>query len=172
MDNNTAQLYISWKEDDLSYYLQRVDAFLLSRPEDFKSFRKQVRNILDWGKDTRLNQIRDALDIILEENRKKAAERAKTRPPPSDGSATSSGKKPKSSSSRRNSSRSNSVQGQNGGANELGEWDETTSQHAHAELSCPPQQLQSFVDAGDYITPQDTDEGLALPEYHYPEDDQ
>jgi hypothetical protein len=62
--NNTAQLYISWKEGDLNYYLQRVDAFLLSRPEDFKSFRKQVRNILDWGKDTRLTQIREALDTI------------------------------------------------------------------------------------------------------------
>ena len=79
VDNNTAQLYISWKEDDLNYYLQRVDAFLLSRPEDFKSFRKQVRNILDWGKDTRLTQIKDALDTILEENKKKAAEHAKSR---------------------------------------------------------------------------------------------
>ncbi|KAK3323912.1 hypothetical protein B0T19DRAFT_216741 [Cercophora scortea] len=88
VDNNTAQLYISWKEDGLNYYLQRVDAFLLSRPEDFKSFRKQVRNILDWGKDTRLTQIRVALDTILEENRKKAAEHAKSRQPPSDGSAT------------------------------------------------------------------------------------
>jgi hypothetical protein len=72
VDNNTAQLYISWKEDDLNYYLQRVDAFLLSSPEHFKDFRKQVRNILDWGKDTRLTQIKDALDTILEENRKHA----------------------------------------------------------------------------------------------------
>jgi len=170
MDNNTAQLYISWKEDDLNYYLQRVDAFLLSRPEDFKNFRKQVRNVLDWGKGTRLEQIKKALDVILEENRKRASEAAKSRQPPSEGSATSSSKKPKSSSSRRNSSRSNSVQVQNGGANELEEWDETVS-HADAELSCPPQ-LQSFVDAGDDTTPQDTDEGLALPEYPYPEDDQ
>lgn len=103
VDNNIAQLYISWKEDDLNYYLQRVDAFLLSRPEDFKSFRKQVRNILDWGKDTRLTQIRDALDIILEENRKKAAERAKSRQPPPDSSTTTS-KKRKYSSSRGSSS--------------------------------------------------------------------
>ncbi|KAK3364999.1 hypothetical protein B0T24DRAFT_638868 [Lasiosphaeria ovina] len=28
VNNNTAQLYISWKEDELDYYLQRVDAFL------------------------------------------------------------------------------------------------------------------------------------------------
>jgi hypothetical protein len=42
VDNNTAQLYVSWKEDDLNYYLQRVGAFLLSDPEHFKSFRKHV----------------------------------------------------------------------------------------------------------------------------------
>ena len=47
VDNNTAQLYVSWKEDNLSYYLQRDGAFLLSDPEHFKSFRKQVRNILE-----------------------------------------------------------------------------------------------------------------------------
>ncbi|KAK0723851.1 hypothetical protein B0T21DRAFT_372602, partial [Apiosordaria backusii] len=46
MDNNVAQLYISWKEGDLNYYLQRVDAFLLSSPEHFKNFRNQVRDIL------------------------------------------------------------------------------------------------------------------------------
>lgn len=113
MDNNTAQLYISWKENDLNYYLQRVGAFLLSDPEHFKVFRKQVRNILDWGKDTRLTQIRGALDTILEENRKKAAKQAKSRQPPSDGSATTTSKKRKSSS---NSSRSNSKQGPSGGS--------------------------------------------------------
>jgi hypothetical protein len=99
VDNNTAQLYISWKEDGLNYYVQRVGAFLLSDPEHFKSFRKHVRNILDWGKDTRLKQIRDALDIILGENRKKAMEHAKTRQSPSDGSPANSSKKLKSSAS-------------------------------------------------------------------------
>ncbi|KAH8889921.1 hypothetical protein GQ53DRAFT_184525 [Thozetella sp. PMI_491] len=171
VDNNIAQLYISWKEDDLNYYLQRVDAFLLSRPEDFKSFRKQVRNILDWGKDTRLTQIKCALDTILEENRKKATEQARSRQPPSDGSATTTSKKRKSSSSRGNSSRSNSLEGPSGGASGAYlEWDETNSRLA-AEQSYPPRQLQGFVDAGDYTTPQDTAAGLALPEY-YPEDEQ
>ncbi|CAJ2510568.1 Uu.00g095370.m01.CDS01 [Anthostomella pinea] len=173
MDNNTAQLYVSWKEDDLNYSLQRVNAFLLSDPEHFKNFRKHVRNILDWGKDTHLAQIRDALDTILEENRNKAAGHAKSRQPPSHGSATTTSKKRKSSTSRRSSSRSNSVQGPSGGASEgyLG-WDETTSQHAHAELSYPAQKLQSFVVDGDYTTPQDTDGGLVPPEYYYPEDEQ
>ncbi|KAK0655345.1 hypothetical protein B0T16DRAFT_451044 [Cercophora newfieldiana] len=148
VDNNTAQLYISWKEDDLNYYLQRVDAFLLSRPEDFKGFRKQVRNILDWGKGTRLEQIKDALDVILEENRQRASEAAKSRQPPSDGSATSSGKRRKSS--RGNSSRSDRMQGQSGETNEP-YWDE--------EPSFPP----------DHTTSQD--DGLALADY-LPEDDQ
>lgn len=91
VDNNTAQLYISWKEDDLNYYLQRIDAFLLSSPEHFKNFRKHVRNILDWGKGTRLEQIKGALDVILEENRKRASKAAKSRQPPFDGSTKDSG---------------------------------------------------------------------------------
>ncbi|KAK4151831.1 hypothetical protein C8A00DRAFT_16797 [Chaetomidium leptoderma] len=87
VDNNMAQLYISWKESQVNYSVQRVDTFMLSRPEEFSDFRKQVRNILDWGKDTRLMQIREALDTIVEENRKQATERAKSRSPPSsDGS--------------------------------------------------------------------------------------
>lgn len=84
VDNNTAELYVSWKGDDLNHYLQRIGAFLLSSEEHFQSFRKQVRNILDWGRDTRLTQIRDALDTILEEHGKKASEDAKARPSPSD----------------------------------------------------------------------------------------
>jgi len=89
MDNNTAQLYISSKVDDLHYYFQRVGAFLLSDQKHFRNFRKQVRNILDWGVGKRLTQIRDALDAILE-IKKAAAERAKSSQPPSDGSAASS----------------------------------------------------------------------------------
>ncbi|KFH47454.1 hypothetical protein ACRE_016210 [Hapsidospora chrysogenum ATCC 11550] len=65
MDNNTAQLYVAWMEYDTNYYLQRVGSFLMSDPEHFRRFRKHVRNILDWGKGTRLTQIRDALDSTL-----------------------------------------------------------------------------------------------------------
>ncbi|KAJ2898903.1 uncharacterized protein MKZ38_003587 [Zalerion maritima] len=158
--------------EQIDGYLDRLDTLAEGCTKaDIEGFLEDlVRNILDWGKDIYLMQIRDALDIILEENRKKAAEYAKSRQPPSDGSATTT--KHKSLSSRRNSSRSNTVQGPSAGASAAYlEWDET-SQHAHEELSCPPQQLQSFVDTGDYTTPQNTDGGLALPEYHYPEDEQ
>jgi hypothetical protein len=84
VDNNIAQLYVSWKEDEMQFYLQQVGTFLLSSPEHFTEFRKQVRNILDWGKDTRLDEIRNALDIVLEHNSNTAA--AKSRPAPSDDS--------------------------------------------------------------------------------------
>ncbi|KAF2245124.1 hypothetical protein BU26DRAFT_533225 [Trematosphaeria pertusa] len=131
VDNNTAQLYISWREDDLNYYLQQAEAFLLWSPEHFRNFRKQVRNILDWGKDARLQQIRDALDIILTENRKKASEASKSRPPPSDGSSSNNHKR-RQSSSRGNRSRSDSAQGQSSGAKEPHwEWDSTIGRYFH-----------------------------------------
>jgi hypothetical protein len=40
-----------------------------------------VPNILDWGKDGRLAQIREALDEILEEARKEVTRAARARPP-------------------------------------------------------------------------------------------
>ncbi|KAK0703572.1 hypothetical protein B0T26DRAFT_598591, partial [Lasiosphaeria miniovina] len=52
------------KGENLEYYLQQIDIFVLSRPEEFQAFRTRVRNILDWGNDTRLKQIGAALDII------------------------------------------------------------------------------------------------------------
>ena len=88
-----------------------------------------VRNIIDWGKDRRLNEIRGSLDSLLEESRMRASQTAKSRQPPSNGSATSSGKKHKSSSSRRKSGTSDSMQGQSDRAEEpYLELDETTLQ--------------------------------------------
>ncbi|KAK0727124.1 hypothetical protein B0T26DRAFT_737918 [Lasiosphaeria miniovina] len=131
MSGTEARLFISWKHDELEYYMANVESFLLQRPDHYLEFRKYVRNIIDWGKDKRLKEIRNSLDSLLEESRQRASEAAKSRLPPSDGSATSSGEKRKSSSSRRNSSRSNGVQEQSGGANEPWEWTKTTLQDAH-----------------------------------------
>ncbi|KAF4595442.1 hypothetical protein GQ602_001055 [Ophiocordyceps camponoti-floridani] len=97
VDEKMAEIYISWIEDGAQYRLQEVDSFLLSRPREFQDFRCRVRYILDWGRDTRLRQIRDALDIILEENRKAASAAAKNRR--RSGSPEVSGKRRKSSSS-------------------------------------------------------------------------
>jgi hypothetical protein len=119
MNGTEARLYISWKHNDLDYYMRKVDSFLLQKPKDFVEFRKYVRNIIDWGKDKRLKEIRDSLDSLLEENRKTASQLAKSRPPPSsDDSASSSSQKRKTSSSRARNSKAKSVQEDpNGGAN-------------------------------------------------------
>jgi hypothetical protein len=101
--------------------MANVKSFLLQDPGHFIEFRKHVLNIIDWGKDKRLNEIRVSLNTLLEESSKRASESAKCRQPPSDGSATSRSKRQKSSSSRRNS-RSDSVQGQSRGGDES-HWD-------------------------------------------------
>ncbi|KAK0655480.1 hypothetical protein B0T16DRAFT_397083, partial [Cercophora newfieldiana] len=81
MNGTEARLYVSWKHSDLDYYMQKVDSFLLQKPRDYIEFRKHVRNIIDWGKDTRLKEIRESLDTLLEESRKRTSEAAKSRPP-------------------------------------------------------------------------------------------
>ncbi|KAM3068371.1 hypothetical protein ACMFMF_009186 [Clarireedia jacksonii] len=62
MNGTEARLYISWKHDELKYYMRKVDSFLLQKPNDYVEFRKYVRNIIEWGKDQRLKEIRDSLD--------------------------------------------------------------------------------------------------------------
>ncbi|KAJ8125690.1 hypothetical protein O1611_g7947 [Lasiodiplodia mahajangana] len=96
MNGTEARLYISWKPNELDYYTRKIDSFMLQKPRDYLEFRKYVRNIIDWGKGKRLNEIRDSLNILLEESRK-ASEAAKARPPPSVSSSTSSSKRHKNS---------------------------------------------------------------------------
>jgi hypothetical protein len=93
MSGTEARLYISWKHDELNYYTQKVDSFLLQSPEHYLKFRKCVRNIIDWGKDKRLKGIRDSLDSLLQEDRKTASQLAKSRPQPLDDCASSSHKR-------------------------------------------------------------------------------
>lgn len=127
MNGTEARLYISWKHDELDYYMQKVKSFLLQEPEHYIEFRKYVRNIIDWGKDKRLKEIRDSLDSLLEESRRRASAAAKSRPSPFDGSGTGSNKRHKPSS-RKNSSKSS-------GQNELyWELDEPASQNADHEV--------------------------------------
>lgn len=93
-------MYVAWKEDDSQFCMRRVGAFGVAIPEHFVELRNKIRNILDWGKGTRLKQVRDALDVIGEEHRKKTSAQAKSRPPPSDGSVGSVTKRARSVSSR------------------------------------------------------------------------
>ncbi|KAA6409934.1 MAG: hypothetical protein FRX48_06547 [Lasallia pustulata] len=97
MNGTEARLYISWKHNELDYYVRKVDSFLLQKDRDYIDFRKHMLNIIDWGKGKRLKQIRDSLDILVEENRKTASQQAKSRPPPTDDSANSKSYKRKNS---------------------------------------------------------------------------
>ncbi len=78
MNGTEARLYVSWKHDELDFYMANVKSFLLQEPERYIEFRKCVRNIIDWGRDKRLNQIRNSLDILLEKSRKRTSEAART----------------------------------------------------------------------------------------------
>ena len=89
MTGTEARLYISWKHDELIYYMQVVRSFCLQEPADYIEFRKYVRNIIDWGKDGRLKEIQDSLNILLVESRRKSSSAAKSRPPPSESSHSS-----------------------------------------------------------------------------------
>ncbi|KAK8052478.1 hypothetical protein PG993_003863 [Apiospora rasikravindrae] len=93
MSQNSAELYVSWKTDELAYYTREAAAFYLKRPEDFLEFRRYVKNILDWGKGPRLRELQEAFDFILEEDRKIASAQAKQRPAPSSGSSSSTSSK-------------------------------------------------------------------------------
>lgn len=82
MNGTEARLFISWKGEDLKYYTKKLHSYLLQRPEDFVNFRGHVRNIIDWGGDERLNEIRKALDELLEEGRLESSARFKSREAP------------------------------------------------------------------------------------------
>lgn len=86
MSGTEARLYVTWKHDEVQYYMANVENFLLHRPDHYQEFRKYVRNILDWGENERLAEIRSSLDTLLEESRKGASNAAKSRPPPFDSS--------------------------------------------------------------------------------------
>ncbi|CAK7230169.1 hypothetical protein SCUCBS95973_007481 [Sporothrix curviconia] len=81
MSGSEVWMYVSWKHDELSYYTQQVDAFVLYHPEHYINFRRMVRNIIDWGKNDRLKAIRRTLDALLEESRKRTAAESKARQP-------------------------------------------------------------------------------------------
>jgi hypothetical protein len=77
MSGTEARLYVSWKDDELNYYMQKVECFLLQRPDHYLEFCQYIRNIIDWGRDKRLKDIQDSLKN-LEDNRKTMSQLAKS----------------------------------------------------------------------------------------------
>ncbi|KAK3376569.1 hypothetical protein B0T24DRAFT_222385 [Lasiosphaeria ovina] len=131
MNGEVARLYVSWKHSDLEYYMQKVDSFLLQKPQDYIEFRKHVKNIMDWGKDNRLKEIRESLDTLLEESRKRTSEAAKSRPPPTEDS-TSKSKRHKPPPSRKSSSSGHDTkQARSEQEDPYWQWSETAGQYYH-----------------------------------------
>lgn len=79
MNGTDARIYISWKQTEPNYHMASVKSFLLQDPQHYVEFRKHVRNILDWGKDKRLQEIQVSLESLLEQGRQRASEAAKSR---------------------------------------------------------------------------------------------
>ena len=57
MSGTEARLFISWKHNEHDYYMQKVRSFALQDPGHLLEFREYVRNIIDWGKGSRLKDI-------------------------------------------------------------------------------------------------------------------
>lgn len=130
MNGTEARLYVSWKHSDLDYYMQKVDSFLLQKPQDYIEFRKHVKNIIDWGKDNRLKEIRESLDTLLEESRKRTSEAAKSRPPPTKDS-TSKSKKHKPPPSRKGNSGGHDTEQARSEQDPYWQWSGTAGQYYH-----------------------------------------
>ncbi|KAK3369365.1 hypothetical protein B0T24DRAFT_651002 [Lasiosphaeria ovina] len=47
INGSEALLYISWKHNDLNYYIANIKSFLLQEPAHYLEFRKYVRNLID-----------------------------------------------------------------------------------------------------------------------------
>ncbi|KAL2260363.1 hypothetical protein VTK26DRAFT_5650 [Humicola hyalothermophila] len=149
MNHAYAQVYISWRHGESEYNMAQIRSFLLQDPEHYIDFRRMVRNILDWGRDERLTDIRTSLDKLLEEGRKQTSAAAKYRQPPLDNSGANGSKKPRPSS-RSDGGRSKRGQGQGDGASDSSHWESAsaTSREAFEGVWTPQPQISSINNAG------------------------
>ncbi|KKZ60320.1 hypothetical protein EMCG_04943 [[Emmonsia] crescens] len=94
MSGTEARLFVTWKENN-KYSMSKVESFLLQSPDHYLKFRKLLRNILDWGRNRRLSEIKGVLDVVFEGDGggSGASERVKSREPPFDSSSLVKGKR-------------------------------------------------------------------------------
>ena len=78
IDGDAANLHVHWYEvGDGTYYLERIHRYNFDRPDDIQKFQQHTKNIVDWGLGTRLEKIKRALDVILEEELEKKQQQMK-----------------------------------------------------------------------------------------------
>lgn len=71
IDSEMAILYIHWREFPTSYFLQRIDTYLVRKSSDLVRLSTHLRNIVDWGLGTRLEQVRASLNDLSEMGEKR-----------------------------------------------------------------------------------------------------
>jgi len=65
MNGTEARLFVSWKEGQ-DFNVQKIRIISLQEADQFLQFRKCVLNIMDWGRNERVESIRTALDLLDE----------------------------------------------------------------------------------------------------------
>ena len=78
IDGASANLQVHWYDaGDETYCLERIHHYDLNRPQDIQKFHLHTRDIVAWGVNSRLEEIKAALDRILTEEIKKKQEQMK-----------------------------------------------------------------------------------------------
>ncbi|RSL55882.1 hypothetical protein CEP54_009133 [Fusarium duplospermum] len=68
MNGSVARLYVTFAWDETRDYVHSVDSFVLADQKHHERFHRYVQNIIDWGKNERLQEIRDAIEVIETHN--------------------------------------------------------------------------------------------------------
>ena len=65
-----ANLYVHWAEvapgSQTIYHMHQINTYSLKIATHYQDIRHDLNNILDWGLDKRLNQLKDIVDVIAE----------------------------------------------------------------------------------------------------------
>ncbi|RSL86125.1 hypothetical protein CEP51_002968 [Fusarium floridanum] len=67
MNGAVARIYVTFAFDETRDHVYKVDSFVLENPSHYRKFHRFIQSIIDWGKNERLREIRDAIEVI--ENR-------------------------------------------------------------------------------------------------------
>lgn len=66
IDSMAAELYVHWRSaDKRTFHLQRIDVYLILRPNELIQLQDKLQRIIAWGMGPRLDAIRTALNILV-----------------------------------------------------------------------------------------------------------
>ncbi|KAJ4260979.1 hypothetical protein NW757_001369 [Fusarium falciforme] len=64
MNGAVARIYVTFAFDEMRDHVHKVDSFVLENPSHYRKFHRYIQSIIDWGKNERLREIRDAIEVI------------------------------------------------------------------------------------------------------------